>query len=250
MFYVTKPNGSSPLTCLHGTMWSNLTLIKSYLTPTWRKPTTKEEEEGSAGGCCSFDVTTNAAAVSQIHTYDRKWLYACTHMSSCRNECRQWLDRGGICKLLSGLISLLRSQLNTLRWIIKAQGDLSCRVKLRTPCDHRVIMSCVSGSITCHAVVLHYTVAFHHCLRSSSSTGVNWIPAEEHRRQHGAENNLMFWPKVAYVSFAYSCNYRDIIDYINWSCKRSIYAHAFNGKQVLEKLTSFFFSPELVRNGK
>lgn len=53
------------------------------------------------------------------------------------------------------------SQFNVLRWIIKAQADLSCHFKLSGPCDHGVIMSRVLRSATCQPVVFALTAAFH-----------------------------------------------------------------------------------------
>lgn len=161
-----------------------------------------------------FDVATNDGAIGRchtytlIHTYECKWLYTQTHTLTCHTvgvnkgfqaviEQRRHLQ-ASVRSYIRAEKRSIWSWFTTLRWIIKAQGDLSCRVKLSAPCDHSVIMSCVLGSATCQPVVLHLTAAFHLRLWlfcSFSPTGFH-AQAQMHQQQNPTENIPMFWPKV------------------------------------------------------
>lgn len=67
----------------------------------------------------------------QLVIEQRRHLQASVRSNICAERCSSW------------------SRLNMLRWIIKALGDLSRCVKLRTLCDHGVVMSCILGRAAC-----------------------------------------------------------------------------------------------------
>lgn len=130
------------------------------ILPDPRNKGNRQRGRGAAGLWCHYKQRCSWE-VSHAGTYERKWLYA--HASQCGSESeladsvieqRRHLQASVRSNILTEERSIW-SQPNTLRWIIKAQGDLSCRVKLSIPCDHGVIMSRISGSTTCQPVVLH-----------------------------------------------------------------------------------------------
>lgn len=85
-----KPKGSSTLSSLQGTVWSNLVLIKSYLTP-YTKETGKE-----GGGMwwwwgaslMSLQTMVHLGYVTHTHTHAHLWVQMTTHTHTlyCRSE--------------------------------------------------------------------------------------------------------------------------------------------------------------------
>lgn len=147
--------------------------------------------------------------LSHIHAYKFKWLHTHTHVTLYEwiRVFREWLNKGGICKHLSGVISVLSSvgsevSLTRSGELLKRRADLSCHFKLSAPCDHGVIMSCVLRSATCQPVVFGLTAAFHvglWFLCSFSPTDVQCCRAKRSEPVYPAGTSPVFLHKVGPV---------------------------------------------------
>lgn len=153
---------------------------------------------------------------TRMHTCECKWLHTHTLYTVGVNQGFQAVieQRQHFQASVKNYIHAERRSIwnlfNTLRWIIKAQGDLSCHVKLSKPCDHGVIMSCVLVSATCQPVVLNLTAAFYLCLRLSQSYRLSLVsstkaPTKKSKRK---QPNVL-----TQGSISFSTNYKNLIKY-------------------------------------
>lgn len=91
-----KPKGSSPLSSLRGTVWSNLALIKSYLTLYTKETGRAEEGVWWWWGASLMSLQTMVQLGGVTHTHKRTHLrvqmtlhtHTCT--SYCRSESELW----------------------------------------------------------------------------------------------------------------------------------------------------------------
>lgn len=146
--------------------------------------------------------------LSHIHAYKFKWLHTHTcHIVGVNHGFQGVIEQRR--HLQASARSYIRteqrrmwSQFNVLRWIIKAQADLSCHFKLSSLCDHRVIMSCVLRSATCQPVVFGVTAALHVSLWflcSFSPTDVHCCRAKWPQPEYPTETSPLFLHKVGQV---------------------------------------------------
>lgn len=207
-----KPKGSFPLSSLQSTVWSNLALIKSYLTPIQRKGVERKEGWDGGGGPPLMSLQTMVQLGDVTHTHIRMSANVSIHTSHCRSELglsdSDWTKAAfaSICQV----ISVLRSVEVEVSWT--RSGELLkhmviCLVALNWAYPVIIVPLWAASQEAQHVNRLCYIkqlLLISLTFLFFSPTGFHWSQIQKHRLQKW--NDSVFWPKVALIfPFLHPC---------------------------------------------